>query len=375
MPVNNLHLLDSLLSLERVTESQLSDQTALIRKTWEDAAFSELPHHSLFRYFNHQLEGITAFLDRHSGWNQTVTGCLLQQIDHLQQYYAPYFNWDARAPQAYHRHLTVNLAGTIESVRSRLRAANVDPELSCCLLHWLDESTEQHPAVHYTFRCLKYTESLIGSISSFDFGESGAADNLTLLLSRLNFNHLAFLAYRQSQTRRSAQNLDGLTGGLRFLRQEKAAVAACPQIRETAYDPALPSLKEMLTAWLQEEITLAEMTIKEQSELPPVCRSEKQAVDLSVAHLACLIKLFLEENLLVSRSTKTVFQFFANHFQTKRQTAISAGSLSKEFYSIDQHTAARVRDLLQRMITRINRNFFPVTVAISTAILYGLKTG
>jgi hypothetical protein len=54
-----------------------------------------------------------------------------------------------------------------------------------------------------------------------------------------------------------------------------------------------------------------------------------------------------------------VFKFFSRNFETKRQKSVSAGSLSKEYYSTSQVTAAVVRDMLQKMIARIDRNFFP----------------
>ncbi|MET3982026.1 hypothetical protein ABIB62_004642 [Mucilaginibacter sp. UYP25] len=374
MLINELPFLEKLFFSNEITESQFNSQFALICKTWEDAAFSELPHHSLLRYFNHQLEGIISYSDevyRCSNADLVKEGqlLLLKQIDHLLLYYAPYFNWDAVAPIAFHQRMMGMLATGISTVRNCLFSAKLNSSLSRCLLNWLDEATECSVSVRYTFRSLAYLEKIVGHLSLFDFNAVEAGEEIIILLSRHNFNHLAFLAYRQYQIGTEAKGINCISGQLDCLQRQKAAVLVCPEAREMCYDLAYPSLKIMLSEWIQEQITLSEIALKKDLETRAGCPIEKQSLDLSVAHLACLIKLFLEENIFVSQSTKRVFQFFAANYQTKRQTAISAGSLSKEFYSIDQHTAARVREMLQKMIARINRNFFPVMAVISTAIL------
>jgi hypothetical protein len=121
----------------------------------------------------------------------------------------------------------------------------------------------------------------------------------------------------------------------------------------------------MVVNWLTEEIALKEKSLNKRSEVI----IPKIPLEMSVAHLSCLIRLLYEESVFATQNLQFIFKCFAGHYQSKRQAVISPGSLSKEFYSIDQHTAARVRDLLQRMVQRINRNFFPMAVAINATVL------
>lgn len=375
MPINELHLLEELLSKTTITEKQLIDRSLVISKAWEVAAFSRLPQHSLMRYFDHQLKGLIDIVDKFfeylpydpAGRYQSL---LLKQIDHLIFYYSSFFNWDTQAPVTFHQRTIDRLTTSVIAIRNGLASSLLSPALSRCLLNWLNEATECGTSVRYTFRSLNYLEKIISHLSVFHFDAAAAETSLILLLSSLNFNHLAFLAFRQNKIVTESKALGCLSVQLDFLQHQKASVLACPEARGIVYDPSFPSIKAMLSNWLQEQVTLSETALKKEMEARPERQQEKQSLDLSVAHLACLIKLFLEENIFVSRNTKGVFQFFAANFQTKRQTAISSGSLSKEFYSIDQHTAARVRDMLQKMILRINRNFFPVMAAISTVTLF-----
>lgn len=99
---------------------------------------------------------------------------------------------------------------------------------------------------------------------------------------------------------------------------------------------------------------------------------ERLPLKLSVAELACLIKLFYEAGLFPASTVIEVIRFFAKYFQTKRRSQISTGNLSKEYYSISQKTAASCRDILEKMIKKIDHQFFPVWVICSLAIVSDL---
>jgi hypothetical protein len=347
-----------------------------IQKVWESAAYSEIPNHTLVRYFHHQLEGISDFSDNLSGLpfsNEAGQTFLLRLIDHLMVYYKPYFNWEKNAPAAYQRRLTAQIKSRTALLKADLLSSAIDSLLRDCLIKWLNEISDNSTGTHYNFRGLNYFNQLIAQLSAVDLTTKNAEVQLLELLLRFNFNHLAFLVCRQQMITEKINRLPNAALRLAFLQQQKADVSGAAEIGDTGYDFTWPSLKGMLSGWLQEQIILRDIEAKRDQELKTTCSFQKQSLELSVAQLACLIRLFTEENIFVSKNIKSIFQFFAAHYQTKRQAVISAGSLSKEFYSIDQHTAARVKDMLQKMVTRINRNFFPVAAVTGTAILFDLS--
>jgi hypothetical protein len=94
----------------------------------------------------------------------------------------------------------------------------------------------------------------------------------------------------------------------------------------------------------------------------------KLTLQLSVAQLACIIKLFYRAGIYGDTPLTDIFKFTAQHFCTKRQPAMSWQSLSKEYYGLDLVNAGRVRILLKQMITYINEHFFPVMAAIGVVI-------
>ncbi len=371
--IENLLFAIRLSDSNAIAEMDISVLCSRIRRGWEEAAFSGRPDYSLVRYFHYQLKGISKISDtlfRLPGEQDTggAQGELLALIDHMEIYYAPYFDADARLPAAYHQKFACGLSANVKMISGRLQTSKLSNSLKTCLFNWLDELSAIGCHERYAFRSLTYFEKMINGLLGIDLRETGAEDQLISLLSRSNFNHLAFFAYRQDMMRGIFEGLIPAEK-LRYLRLQKAAVLSCPVANHLIYDAGWPSLKTMVDDWLREEIGLAELELRNEDEAGVGGHLPKLHVELSVAHLACLIRLFVEESVFGKQNLKIIFKCFAGYYQTKRQPIISPGSLSKEYYSIDQHTAARMRDLLQKMVQRINRNFFPVMAVISITIL------
>ncbi|MCZ4224827.1 hypothetical protein [Pedobacter rhodius] len=359
---------------DAISEIDIGWQCKLIRQAWEKAIFSDISEHSLVRYFHYHLDGLTKLLDGLSLYDygdnlKNIEEALLALIDRIKSFYSTYFNPDAYAPAAYHQRLIGQLTGSIGLIKENLQTAMLSSELKTCLFNWLSEMTEVGDDIRYSFRSLGYLEELIRQIPSIDFCSGKAEEILVAILCRSNFNYLSFFVYRQNYIREVLVSFTSAQERLDYLQEQRANVLSCPEAKKLGYDTSWPSLKIMLGEWLQEEICLTEQALRRENEIRAETNVPKLPIEMSVAHMACLIRLLFEESVFATNNLKLIFKCFAGHYQTKRQSVISPGSLSKEFYSIDQHTAARVRDLLQKMVQRINRNFFPVLVVINAIIL------
>ena len=80
------------------------------------------------------------------------------------------------------------------------------------------------------------------------------------------------------------------------------------------YDRRWPALCVMLSGWLEPEIAAAGELLKGEAAFA----FEKLPLNLSVAHLGCLLKLFVEEHLLGDISLTDLFKFSARHYRTKK---------------------------------------------------------
>lgn len=357
---------------DRTAQINLKTQFVHIYKAWEKAIFSNSPEESLVRYFHYHLDIISTTSITLSNLPNSEKYLFPQNeflalIDHLRKYYSGYFNEDAMAPIAYHQRLLSQLNTDICTVRNRLQSSDLDAALIGCLLKWFDVMSKSSGEVKFTFRSLQYFGDIVHQIGLLDYNSGNTEILLVSLLIRSNFNNLSFFVYYQDTIRHASGIFKDKQETLNYLVGQKAEVISSPEMKNVAYDPSWPSIKTMIGNWLMEEILITEKSLNKVNEVVV----PKIPLEMSVAHLSCLIRLLYEESVFATQNLQFIFKCFAGHYQSKRQAVISSGSLSKEFYSIDQHTAARVRDLLQRMVLRINRNFFPMAVAINaTALSY-----
>lgn len=337
-----------------------------VRSAWDDAMFSAVSDQSLTRYFKFHVEGIRELLDTLTGLSRPscLSGLVKEELTGLigyqLQYFYLHFDLDAVSPPAYTAFQQAKAGQLLPALKCGLKRRGLTGPLKDCLFSYFEQMDPGEKHSRFTFRSLLYLENMIRELGhlpaaskSFDIHHQ-----LTIKLTDLNFNHLAFFRYRQEQI--SARLRGSQQARLRSLREESAELRLSAQCA-LSYDPQWPPLSSMLSDWVTEQINAIEREM-----LPAPAKAiikEKLFLNLSVAHLACMVKLFFEENLINSANLAEVFRFIAQNYRTKRQDTISPGSLSKEFYSTSQVTAAVVRDMLLKMVARINHNFFPVWVA------------
>jgi hypothetical protein len=139
--------------------------------------------------------------------------------------------------------------------------------------------------------------------------------------------------------------------------------------------PYWPSLSVMLGGWLTEEVAVLRQVPQPVAPDTVESRPVKYPLNLSVAHLACLLNLFCSAKVPGNQNLTELFNFVTAHFSSKRQENISAKSLSKAYYSITQVSAANVQGLLQQMISAINRKYFPLASGLVTGLTLFLFAG
>jgi len=263
---------------------------------------------------------------------------------------------------AYTRRVVAGLEGAVGVILDALDSKLIDPALAECLSGYLKHMRGAGLLLQVTLKDLFYFRDLVRLLSPLTgHPEAERETFLREQLIRCDFNHLGFLYYLQTRER---QELGRLTPEERLarLRDTPAPPLVLPQ-GSRRYDRSWPGLQTMLAGWRQalaEEWTTVTEVSAAAVETPSI---PKIALNLSVAHLACLLRVLQEEGLL-TLSLSDLFKTAAGHFRTRRQETISAGSLSKEYYSTSQFTAARVRDLLLKLAKRITVRYFPVMAAV-----------
>jgi hypothetical protein len=348
------------------------------------AVFTQPRENLLERYIQFHQTGIIDLADQlqpcipedKDPLRQITTGFfisrLFELLTYIERYFSKYFNPEARIPESYRLIAVKQLGEPIGTVIDLIENNVRSQALKSCLLDYLHYFDDAKFPGNLTFNNLIYLKSFLAeTVQVFQLKEVKDWDiKLSAALVYLNFNHLGFLTYCQDVIRAELDNADSKEQYLFILSRALGHIKSLQSKPIVSYNSSWPNIKPMLETWLNDEIAIAVIQ-PARSQSPETSEksgpAEKMVLNLSVAQIACFTRLFYEENCFAPVSVTDIFKFTVRHYRSKRQEQISTGSLSKEYYSISQVTAAVVRDLLQKMIARINKQYFPAWVAISAA--------
>jgi hypothetical protein len=342
------------------------------REAWASAAFSERSEASLKRYFNFQLRLLCDALDspcQLQAKNNGVNTGICDLLEHLLRFFSEHLAWDIQLSGHFLQARIPQLRHLYNSIMAGLDDSTIDADVRLCISGYLDEVFETiQPQLNmgewaylniFLFRLrgvfkrepVKMRQQMIKDA-----------------LIALNFNHLGFFQYLCAGF--ASECPVHPKDRLRYLRNRLATIPEENYGETPAFSPAWPSLLNMTSRWIKEEIIVTEKNMISIDSVQDPVPSQKICLNLPVAYLACLIRLFYETGLYASTNLSDIFRSAALHYSSKRKTAFSPGNISKEYYTINQHTAARVLDILQKMIAHLKLSYFPVWAAVSVIVFF-----
>ncbi|MCR8560432.1 hypothetical protein KXD93_22450 [Mucilaginibacter sp. BJC16-A38] len=362
-----------------VVSQQINDFKSLCakaREAWALAVFSGAGRPSLERYFTYHLQLLSDLLGKVNAMpvytfeacdcspQETSNEILQKELNdltgHLLHFFRGYPDKTIPAPLIYIRKQVKTLAADIASIMQSLTLSALPGPLHSVVATYLKEMSS--PLLACTFGELLYFEKFIVGMKGRLETVSSFVDGLI----DLEFNHVEILSWLHEETMRSMTHMPVETK-IAAIKKKAGLLHRCHVGNKEVYDRFLPPLTQMLANWLDEEEKAFKFSNPEQI---PVCYPvlEKMGLSLPVAHLACLVRLFVKENLTGATPLTEIFKFVCMAFSTKRAESLSIGGMSKAYYSISQVTAAEVKHLLAKMINRINHDYFPALAAISVLI-------
>jgi len=300
-------------------------------------------------------------------------------LNYIERFFSKYFNLDAKIPDAYRLIAFTEMSEPIELVITRLEEHIQPKELKECITLYLRSFSYPRFPANLNFRNLIYLKEFVRELLDV-FSSADVKDweqKIMMTLIYLNFNNLDFFNYYQTAIKTETDLTDSREDYLKTLTRSLTVIKNLQTKPSFTYHPSWPTIKQMLESWLNDEIAIAVMPgaiTGQHGVVAAQIFTEKQILNLSVAQIACLVKLLYEEGFFGTTSISDILKFIVAHFRSKRQQQISYGSLSKEYYSIDQVTAAVLKDYLTRMIAKINKTYFPV-VAVICAVYYAVLRG
>lgn len=289
--------------------------------------FSDAGYRALWLYVRFHQRGLTALSDQLGpepaeiysvqGMQPLVTRVLVlaeDLIGYLEITFPDYL--DQSVPKSRHRRLQYQqtFQAELERLGQSLDARLLCSEIAGRILQSLHERISSLSSAGLTYAQQVSIAYFIESFAWFAASETAISEKeLFLLACRLNFNArrlCSWFTHSFSATPRYT---------------EEEAYTALLQLRQSgsaAFEPADPSLRETLLAWLSRRKA---RVAKAPSGLP----TWPMSLTLSVAQFSMFIRICYRSGCFSLDNAAQIVRFFATGFTTKRQTKVSVKVLPK----------------------------------------------
>ncbi len=346
---------------------KISEEVERIKSVWLSRLGNHAKDYIIKRYTAYQQRLLLELSDR---LYRTVDTANSQEHEHelavlevllaLGQFqihnFSRYMDEQGKIPDAMTGKVRAKLSDDADRMSAALQQVELEPGLKTLLLDFLGTLISStlykkmmYGQMEYLYQWFEMMEVTISFNDDRDLTYS-----IIEALFQLNFNYGGFCYWYEQRIVQNTAQVDK-AGRHAALQQQSLIVRSLPVRRDMRYDPSLASVDELIGIWLDQFMRTD--TVSKNDDEPD--RYIKTELKLTVAQLALLLRLLYEEEVFAVKNIASLLKFFTRYFRSKYQERISYGSMNKLYYAADQFTAAAIKDLLQRMIDRLNKMFFP----------------
>ncbi|SNB04510.1 conserved hypothetical protein [Flavobacterium psychrophilum] len=242
----------------------------------------------------------------------------------------------------------------LKELKSRLLESNINDQLLKLVYEPLLKIATiniQEKLTYYDFNyCSDFILILHHQIDFENITEEAIKD----CLFDLNFNSLQFFKHltldvlqELEMQENNIQKIDVLYRELKNYNQKQTR-------NFTRYNQKVPSIKEQIINWIEEEIEYLTKKIKlEANQLTSVSNNEEKIkflTGLSVAQLSYFFGLLMEAGIINHKNQTDVFRFISENFKTNNTDKISVDSIKVKYYNVESSTKKAVREKIIELI-------------------------
>nr|WP_288833759.1 hypothetical protein [uncultured Flavobacterium sp.] len=179
-------------------------------------------------------------------------------------------------------------------------------------------------------------------------------NSLSTLLLQLNFNSLDFFDYYTDEINKELEQQQTELEKIKLLYKYLKSVNQKYLYIQTKRINNLPSTKEQITGWIEEEIyylnqkRILEQNMQNNQENND--KNDKILTGLSVPQLSYFFGLLVQSGIIQPPTQRAVFRFIANHFKTRMTNSISVDSLNSKYYNVETTTKNAVREKIIELL-------------------------
>ncbi len=272
----------------------------------------------------------------------------------IEKEYRNYLNVNIQIP---YRSILVKefeITDKLKEVKSRLLGSNINDQLLKLAYEPLLKIATiniQEKLTYYEFNyCTEFILTLYKQITF----ENSSEEAIKECLFDLNFNSTQFfdnltdgILIELSKQENNIQKIDILYRLLKNYNQKQTR-------NFIKYNEKLPSIKEQIISWIEEEIEYLSKKMKlDANQFTNVANNEdkiKFLTGLSVAQLSYFFALLIETGIIKHKNQADIFRFISENFKTENTSKISTDSIKTKYYNIETTTKIAIREKIIELL-------------------------
>jgi len=284
-----------------------------------------------------------------------VLGQHLQNtLDFIENLFGKYFDRNEKIPASFRKISTEELKNQLSRLVQIIATdESIDKPLINNVVGVFQNFTDDE-STNISYKQLSYHQELIIELLAEKALTSTQSFRETLYY--FNFNDDNFIAYEYERLQLLINDLTTKNEKITLLRFEQKNINQLSAKLNCSYTANMPSLKEQVNGWIDEEVKFLENgNLIEKIENGVAENEHKIHTSLSVAKLALLIKLLVIDKIIINRTVAPMLRIIAKLFTTLQREDISFGSIETKYHAPDKATISAVRDILFKWINILNK--------------------
>lgn len=285
---------------------------------------------------------------------KTISQHLQNTLDFVEDFFNNYFDHNEKVPEPYITIAKENIKKQVKQLKHTVsKQESADPFLTNLILDSIQHLLGAESIV-ITYSQLSYHKMLLNELLSQKVMQSTQC--IKEALYYLNYNEDNFIAYENEWLKELTKELPSIQEKVAALRFEQKKINQLSLKPNCCYNPNMPSLKDQINGWIDEEVKFLENTQLPEKVGDKMNENEdKIHTTLSVAKLAVLLRLLVIDKIIINRTVAPMLRVAAKIFTTLQTDDISFGSLETKYHAPDKATINAVRDMLFKWINILGK--------------------
>ena len=284
----------------------------------------------------------------------TLSQHLQSTLDFIEDFFSNYFDRNEKVPEPYIIIAKENIQKQVKHLKHIVsKNEGTDTYLTSLVLNSIQHLLLDK-SILITYSRLSYHKMLLNELLSQKVVQS--RQSIMEALYYLNFNEDNFITYEYEWLKKLTAELHTNQEKIAALRFEQKKINQLPLKSNFCYNPNMPSLKDQINGWIDEEVKFLENVQLPEKVADKLNENEdKIHTSLSVAKLAVLLRLLVIDKIIINRTVAPMLRVAAKIFTTLQKDDISFGSLETKYHAPDKATINAVKDLLFKWINILGK--------------------